>query len=449
MCTLLFVKPFETIDEALDYLYSFINYETDLSYSYGSVHYNIERTVRLLERAGSPHEGMKIIHVAGTKGKGSVCRILSAILSAQGIKTGLFTSPHLEWVNERIEVSGDRIEDREIVSLLNDLRPAIDDFPMPSKPTTFEILTLLAIVYFRRRNVEWSVLETGMGGRFDSTNFAVPEVSVITPVSLDHTDKLGTTAELIAYEKAGIIKDRRPAVIGYQPYPVSGVFVRRAEETKSPLLFVQERCSYEIGAMGEEGTRFSVSVDGVRFRDLFLTLAGEHQVQNAVTAMLALKTIGMLPGEACVREALGKIFFPGRLELITRDRRFLLDSAHNKDSARVLAAAVRGIYRYERLFSIIGIVKGKDIDGIVRHVASVSDGLVVSEPVTHKPVDTAYVYETAKKYFPACGLEPDLKKAIDGTVCVSTPRDLVLITGSFYTTAPARSYLLSRRGGGL
>jgi dihydrofolate synthase/folylpolyglutamate synthase len=439
-----FVKSFETIDEALDYLYSFINYETDPSYSYESVHYNVERTMLLLERAGSPHEGMKIVHVAGTKGKGSVCRILSALLTVQGIKTGLFTSPHLQRVNERIVVSGVQIEDREIIGLLNDLRPAIDDFPMPSKPTTFEILTLLAIVYFRRRKVEWAVLETGMGGRFDSTNFALPRVSVITPVSLDHTDKLGTTVERIAYEKAGIIKARCPAVIGYQPFPVFDVFNRCAEKTRSALLFVHECCSYEIAAMGEGGTLFSLNVDGVRFRDLFLTLAGEHQVQNTVTAMLALKTIGMLPDEESVRDALNGISFPGRLELFNRTRRFLLDSAHNGDSARVLSAAVRGIYRYERLFSIVGIVKGKDVDGIVGHVASVSDDLVISAPVTHKPIDTAYVYETAKKYFPACGLEPDLKKAIDGMVSSSTQRDLILITGSFYTTAPARTYILSR-----
>jgi dihydrofolate synthase/folylpolyglutamate synthase len=152
----------------------------------------------------------------------------------------------------------------------------------------------------------------------------------------------------------------------------------------------------------------------------------------------------MLPGEEFVREALGKISFPGRLELFTRTRRFLLDSAHNRDSARVLATAVRSIYRYERLFSIVGIVKGKDVDGIVKHVATVSDRLVVSAPVTHKPLCTAYVYKTAKKHFPDCRFEPDLKRAIDGVVFSSTKQDLVLITGSFYTTAPARSYILSR-----
>ena len=439
-----FVKRLETIDEALDYLYGFINYETDPSYSYDSIHYNIERTMLLLERAGSPHEGMKVVHVAGTKGKGSVCRILSSLFAVQGIKYGLFTSPHLERVNERIVVSGTQIDDSTIIRLLNEFRPSIEDFPMNKQPTTFEILTLLAIIHFRRRGVEWAVLETGMGGRFDSTNFALPRVSVITPVSLDHTDKLGTTVEQIAYEKAGIIKERCPAVIGYQPFPVSDVFIRRAEKTRSPLHFAHECCSYEIDAVGEEGTRFSLNVEGEQFRELFLSLAGEHQVQNTVTALLALKSIGLLPGEERVREALCTISFPGRLELIARTRRFLLDSAHNRDSARVLAAAVRRVYKYERVFSVVGIVKGKDVEGIVRHVASVSDELVVTAPVTHKPLDTAYVYETAQKQFPGCGFEPDLKKAVDGVVRSSTVRDLVLITGSFYTTSPARSYILSR-----
>lgn len=440
-----FVKQMTTIDEALDYLYSFINYETDSSYSYESIYYNVERTVVLLDRIGAPHEGKRIIHVAGTKGKGSICRILAGLLEAQNVITGLFTSPHITRINERIAVGGREIDDEKIIDMLNRLRDVIDDFPMATQPTTFEILTAMAMLHFQRENTEWVVLETGMGGRYDSTNFSSPAVSVISPISLDHKDKLGPTVELIAREKAGIIKSRCPVVLGYQRHPVADVFRERAKEMQSELFSVEALCSYRIESMIPEGTRFSATVDGTGVDDLFLSLSGEHQVQNAVTAMFTLKTTGMLPGIETVRKALEGVRFPTRLELIEGERRFLLDSAHNRDSACVVARAVREIYSYERLYSIVGIVKGKDVEGIVECISSVSDEMVVCEPVTHKELDTDLVYRTAKDRFPSCRLIVDIYQAIETVIRSSTRNDLILITGSFYTTSPARGYILSSR----
>jgi dihydrofolate synthase/folylpolyglutamate synthase len=437
------MKRMGTIDEALDYLYSFINYETDSSYSYKAFYYNVERTLILLNRIGAPHEGKRIIHVAGTKAKGSVCRIITSVLEAQNSRTGLFTSPHIDRVNERIAVGGQDIDDEEIIDILNEVRTVIEEFPMSTLPTTFEILTAMAMLHFRRQNTEWVVLETGMGGRFDSTNFASPAVSVITPISFDHTDKLGSTIEQIAREKAGIIKSRCPVVLGYQRYPVADIFRARAKELNSELSSVEALCSYRIISMSPEGVRFSAEVDGTLLEELVLGLTGEHQVQNAVTALLTLKTVDMLPRGEIVRKALEGIGFPTRLELIERRRRFLLDSAHNRDSAEVVARAVREIYSYERLFSIVGIVKGKDIEGIIGCIASVSDELVICEPVTHKELDTALVYRSAKNHFPGSSLIADIRQAIDAVVQSSTERDLILITGSFYTTSPARSYILS------
>lgn len=442
---MLFVKPMTTIDEALDYLYGFINYETDSSYSYESIYYNIERTLILLDRLGAPHEGKRIIHVAGTKGKGSICRILSELLGVQKKRTGLFTSPHIERVNERISVGGEEISDTDIINILNEMRRVIDDWSLATLPTTFEILTGMAMYHFKRQDVEWIVLETGMGGRFDSTNFCFPEVSVISPISLDHTDKLGSSVEDIAREKAGIIKNRCPVVLGYQCYPVDEVFRKRAKETESGLFCVEELCSYDVVSMSPEGTRFDVTVDGTPLEDLFLSLSGEHQVQNTVTALLTLKTIDMLPSSDVVKGALRGISYPTRLELIVRERRFLLDSAHNRDSASVVAKAVKQIYSYERLFTIVGIVKGKDIKGIVESIAPVSDEIVVCDPVTHKERDTGLVYKIAKDHSSRCSLITDIYEAIETVVRSSTEQDIILITGSFYTTSPARSYLLRDR----
>jgi dihydrofolate synthase/folylpolyglutamate synthase len=438
------MKTFRTIDEALDYLYSFINYESDSSFSYKARYYNVERTVKLLEFLGNPQLEKKIIHVAGTKGKGSICKIAASLLDASTRHVGLFTSPHVEKVNERIEVDGKQIEDLEIVALMNEIAPLIARFPRDNQPTTFEILTALAMRYFHAKDANHVVLETGMGGRFDSTNFADPAVSVISPVSLDHTDKLGNEVHLIAREKAGIIKPGKPVVIGYQRHDIEGVVRERARKLGSPFHSVRERCSYKILETGERGSRFDAGIEELTLKALFLSLPGAHQVENAVTSLFALKVIDLLPSEPVLKSALKTIQFPTRLELIERERRFLLDSAHNRDSAEALVSAVKALYNYERLFSIVGIVKGKDIEGILECVASVSDELFISEPVTNKELDTQLVFDTARRFFPACRLIEDLYGAVRHAAERSTPNDLILITGSFYTTSPVREYLLSR-----
>ncbi|UCB45775.1 MAG: hypothetical protein JSV25_16490 [Spirochaetota bacterium] len=436
------MESLKTLDEALDYLYSFINYETDSSFPYEALHYNVERTVELLNLMGNPHQGKIIIHVAGTKGKGSICKIIATLLEARNLRVGLFTSPHIEKVNERIVVDGRQIEDLEIVEIINELVPLIERFPKDNQPTTFEILTAAAMHYFNIKGADHVVLETGMGGRFDSTNFSDPVVSVISPISIDHTDKLGEEIHLIAKEKAGIIKPGKPVVVGYQRHEVEGIFRERSRKLKSKYYNVRESCSYTIQEMDETGTLFDAMIDGSSYKGLFLSLPGVHQVENAVTSLLALKVIDLLPSEQIMKSVFGDICFPTRLELIKKERRFLLDSAHNRDSAEALVSAIKALYRYDKLFTIVGIVKGKDVEGIVGSLASVSDEMIVCEPVTHKELDTAHVFDTAKRFLPHCRLIADIYDAIHAAVHESAEDDLILVTGSFYTTSPVRSYLL-------
>jgi dihydrofolate synthase/folylpolyglutamate synthase len=438
--------PVKTIDEALDYLYSFINYETDATYAYGAVHYNVDRTVRLLDLLGNPQEGIGIVHVAGTKGKGSVCAVFTAILESQGHVTGLFISPHVERVNERVACAGREIEDGEFIELMNLFPPLIARFPKDNIPTTFEILTALAMEYYRRKGARYAVLETGMGGRFDSTNFCEPLVSVITPISYDHMDKLGGTIEQIAFEKAGIIKKGRPVVVGFQRYDVFPVFEAKAEETGSTLYRVADLCGYTALEMSSRGSLFDAVVDGVRFHDLFLSLSGRHQIENALTVMLGLKVVGLLPGQEIVRGALRGVHVPARLELFELERpdgkrRVLLDSAHNEDSARTLVKALREAYRFERLFTIVGVVKGKDVRGIIGNLAPASDELVVTEPLTHKDLDTECVVRIARELSPGSLYIGRMEEAIEHALRNSSPSDLILVTGSFYTTSPARGLL--------
>jgi dihydrofolate synthase/folylpolyglutamate synthase len=432
-----------TIDQALDYLYSFINYETDSSYSYESIHYNVDRTISLLDSLGHPENNLKIIHIAGTKGKGSVCQILNTLLQTLGYSTGVFTSPHIDRVNERIAVNGDQIKDEELIDLMNIVHPFVEQSGADSKPTTFEILTALAVYYFKTKDVEYAILETGMGGRFDSTNFSNPVISIITSISYDHTDKLGSHIDQIAVEKAGIIKKGKPVVVGFQRYDVSDVFRKKAAEQKSGYNSTADVCSFEILKASEKGTIFNAYIDGDILRKIFISLSGAHQVENAVLALHSLKVLGLLPGEKMVKKALEAVHMPARLELIIKDRHYLLDSAHNEDSARVLAEAIKGIYTYNKLVTVVGIVKGKDIEGILKNLAPVSDNLIVTQPVTHKDLDTESVYRTARQLFPSAVLKKDLDEAIAHAVEISGENDLILITGSFYTTSPARDLIRS------
>jgi len=304
----------------------------------------------------------------------------------------------------------------------------------------------MAMYYFETKSTSYAILETGMGGRFDSTNFCDPVVSVITSVSYDHMDKLGERIEQIAFEKAGIIKHGRPVVVGYQVHDVKEIFRKKSEDEGSPCYMVSDLCSYEIESHTPLGTRFSADIDGLSLEHLYLSLCGKHQVENAVTALLSMKLLRMLPNTVALRSALKNVFLPARLELIERKRRFLLDSAHNGDSARVLVQALRTTYPRNKLITVAGIVKGKDVQGILRHLSEISDVLIVTEPLTHKELDTDYVFRVARELFPEALLIPDIYEAIRYAERHSNERDLVLITGSFYTTSPARSYLLEKKG---
>ncbi len=437
-------REMKTLDEALDYLYSFINYEVNSSYVYGAVHYNVERTEKLLNLLQNPQKSFDIFHVAGTKGKGSVCTILDGLLRGGGYTTGLFTSPHVHRVNERIQVNGDPIGDNELIKLINLFPNIIETFRDENKPTTFEILTAAAVRYFKEKGTRFGILEAGMGGRFDSTNFSDPVISIITPISYDHMDKLGERIQDIAFEKAGIMKRGKPVVIGYQVYDVKDVFQERARELSCTLYNTEGLCSYKVSSATEKGMFFDAVIDGEHFSDLFISLSGRHQVENAVTALLSLKILGLIPDYRALTKALSSINFPTRLELFEKDRRFLLDSAHNADSARVLVQAIRDAFKFKSLTTIVGIVKDKDSAGILEQLEGISDQLIITEPVTQKKLDTDSVFQIARSLGGIPKLIRNIEEAIDYAVGKSCSDDLILITGSFYTTSPARSYIMGR-----
>ncbi|MBA4063782.1 MAG: bifunctional folylpolyglutamate synthase/dihydrofolate synthase [Isosphaera sp.] len=327
-----------TYAEALAFWYGRINYEVRAA---GPGDLKLERMRALLRLAGDPHDRVRLVHVTGTKGKGSTCAMLAAVLRAAGYRVGLFTSPHLEHVEERVQVDGVNISRAELAARIAELAPAVRRLEAGGGPgvSFFEIGTALGFLHFWYRRCDLAVVEVGLGGRFDSTNVCTPLVSVVTNVGLDHTAQLGNTLEEIAYQKAGIVKRRVPVVSGVtQPGP-RDVVRRVAAEAGAPLWEAQEDFGWDF-----DGRFATVATPSREYHGLAVGLLGAHQAANAALAVAAVERLresGMPVPDAAVRRGLAEVRWPARVELVSRDPAVVLDTAHNVPSVEALVATLR------------------------------------------------------------------------------------------------------------
>ncbi len=313
-----------------------------------SIKFGLEKTHRLLDALGRPDKKLRFLHVAGTNGKGSVCAMLDAILRRSGYRVGLFTSPHLKDFRERIRVDGEMISESDAAVGLSRIRGAVEEWE--NGPTFFEIATILALDYFAERRCDFVVLETGMGGRLDSTNAVTPLVSVITPIAMDHMSWLGETLPEIAGEKAGIIKNGVPVVSAPQAPEAASVLVAKALECGAPLKFVSAPLSGEIA------------------------LAGHHQKWNAALAVAALQAAGVACSEECISDALAGVSWPARFQFLSD--RLVLDGAHNIHSARALVETWREVFQDERATVVFGALQDKEYEGMLKVLAEIASDFV-------------------------------------------------------------------------
>src|SRR4051794_12308142 len=294
--------------------------------------WDLERMRGLLAALGNPERGGRFVHVAGTNGKGSTCAMLASILSASGLRTGLYTSPHLEKPTERIQVNGREVSEQEFSAAFDAIREAaerlIADESIDGYPSYFEIVTAMAFLVFREKT-DISVIEVGLGGRLDATNVLSPELTVITPISFDHEAFLGNTLEAIASEKAGILKPNVPLVLARQEAEAEALMTRVAAELAVPVHHTRDVTLSRI-KLTPYGSEFAA--DGLPLR---LSLPGRHQIENAAAAIVAGRLLKVEP--AAIQEGLADAHWPGRLELISRNPDFILDGAHNPAGARALA----------------------------------------------------------------------------------------------------------------
>nr|HNB55093.1 folylpolyglutamate synthase/dihydrofolate synthase family protein [Anaerolineales bacterium] len=322
---------------ALTYLNRFLDHSKTHAANLAPENFDLQRVHTLLNYLGNPHHAYPVIHIAGTKGKGSTAAFCAGALQAAGYRTGFYTSPHLEEYTERFQINRAPISQTEFVVLVEDIQPFVAQIP---SITSFEIEAVLAFWYFARQQVQAAVIEVGMGGRLDATNVVSPLVSVITTISLDHVPILGNTVAEIAGEKGGIIKAGRPVISSPQLGPAREVIHAIARERHAPLIQVDEQVTFRPVSAGLEGQRFEVSYRDEPPVELEISLLGPHQIENATTAYTALRVAneqGLNLSPNSIRDGLAATSWPGRFEIFKHaPNPIILDGAHNQDSARRL-----------------------------------------------------------------------------------------------------------------
>jgi dihydrofolate synthase/folylpolyglutamate synthase len=392
----------------------------------------LDRMQRLVAALGYPDRAFRSVHVAGTNGKGSTSAMIEAALRAAGRRTGLYTSPHLLSPTERIRVDGEQVTGDQFSAAFNSVHgiaeEMLDRGEIDLHPTYFETVTAMALVLFRDLGVHTAVIEVGLGGRLDATNVILPELAVITPVDFDHERYLGNTIEAIAREKAGILKTRIPAVFARQRAEAEWVLETRAEELEIAYRRSAD-CRLDDVELYPRGSRFRLN--GVTVE---CPLAGEHQLENAVTAALALEELG------APAAGIAHTVWPGRLELVSVSPEIILDGAHNPAGARALASYIERFYRGRRVWLIYGTMRDKAIEEVASILFPLAAEIVGTAPDYARALDP----EALLRVWAADNLRlaPTLAQALDLVRGEAAPSDVIFITGSLFLVGEARALLV-------
>jgi dihydrofolate synthase/folylpolyglutamate synthase len=409
----------------------------------------LDRIRLLMQQLGDPHRRFPSIHIAGTNGKGSTATFLAAVLQEAGFRTGLYTSPHLSRFTERIKISGVEIAEEQVTTLAERLRAIIRSAPETVAPTYFEVTTAMAFAYFGEQQVDYAVVETGLGGRLDATNLLNPLFSVITNVAMEHTDCLGDTLEQIAREKGGIIK--------------AGVGVLTAAAVPEALDVLRELCARQgsrlVRVGGEirpeavvlhrgDGSRcFDYVGRGIRWPGLRVNMLGDYQVENATLALGVVEGLianGAQIPEDAVRRGLAAARWPGRLEMISTEPRILLDGAHNPHAAHALRRALENDLSFDRLTLVLGILHDKDIPAVAEQLLPLADQLILTRPAYIRGEDPHRLARRIPAPRQALHVCEHIPEAVGKALSLYRRGDLIVITGSLYTVGEARDYILSQ-----
>lgn len=435
--------------EALDYIWGqakgLVNLEKATAPSRAP--YTLARMNLLMEALGNPQNQLRVVHVAGTKGKGSTAAMIEAVLRVAGYRTGFYSSPHLHDPRERIRLNGQMIPEVTFTELANRLRPLFDSH---EGTTTFEALTAMMFVWYAESNVEVAVLEVGLGGRLDATNLITPLVSVITPLALEHTIILGDTIEEIAFEKAGIIKEGVPVLTASQTPAALEVLKRIAEERHTPFTVAPDQWRATPQSMSLDGQIFDLArtdASDTGYADLHLRLLGQHQQRNALLAISALETIrATLPwDEAALRQGLSTVHWAARVEVVNRTPYIIVDGAHTVESANALLTTLNDVFddRLPPATLIFGVSADKHPLDILRAFGPLA-GRVIFTQSGHPRAAPAYDLAIQCSFSEDALVTYSVAEAIDLALESANDTDLIVATGSLFVAAEARAHAIAQ-----
>jgi len=435
MCSTLKDTDSISFQDAYDWLRSFDKY--------GWI-FGLERITLLLEHLGNPHQGLKVIHVAGTNGKGSVCKYISSILQKAGYTVGLYLSPHVERFSERIVINNHEISKEDFARLVSQVRPVVDSMKKQnSTPTFFEIVTALAFLHFKNHPVDYTVVEVGLGGRFDATNVVHPLVSIITNISLEHTDILGKDVASIAFEKAGIIKDHVP-VVSAAIDDARVTIEQVAEQRNAPVTWIDQTMWKQKSHHGKE-QEFMIQGS---FKDYSVktSMLGRHQGENITLAIAAVEQLqmgGVYLTDNDIQDGIEAATHPGRMEIISEKPLILLDGAHNPAGMGMLVETIEEDFSAYRLIVVLGVLKDKDLKTMLSMIVPISDVIIVTKSGNPRAADPQVLkemiegFDTNKTVF----VEDSIPDAINQAKSVAKQKDLICVTGSLFTVGEARGYV--------
>jgi dihydrofolate synthase/folylpolyglutamate synthase len=436
-------------NKALDYLYSFVDYSLKHSSELAKAEFNLDRMFALMDELGNPQSAYPIIHVAGTKGKGSVSALCASALKAGGYKVGLYTSPHLLDYCERIQVNGESISHRLMVELVEEIKPAVARVPFL---TTFEITTALGFLAFARQGCNAAVVEVGLGGRLDATNIVTPKISAITSLSYDHMAVLGDTLAKIAGEKAGIIKQGLPVVSSPQKDEALDVLERVARLKECEFTLVGRDIRFgRLGASLDSQTLYLYSSTSSSKMMVTIPLLGEHQMENAATAYAALKASGIELSDESIQKGFSQVKWRARFEIARRDPPVIFDSAHNQDSFLKLRQTLDEYFPGQQAYLIFGASEDKNIPGMFAEMKPKIKKLIVTRADHPRALEAEKIIELASQ----AGVESEAVSPVEAALARAlelSAKDgsIVLSAGSMFVTAEvmqAWKKLMSLRGG--
>ncbi len=438
-------KAIKTYAAAMDYLSSLVNHERRLPRRPRRGMLTLDRTKRLLSDLGDPQDKVRTIHIAGSKGKGSTAAMLSQMLANNGLRIGIYSSPHVADIRERIAINSDLISREALVRLIARVATTSAKYG-DEAPTYFEALTACAFIHFADEDVDAAVIETGLGGRWDATNVITPEVCAMTSISLDHMPQLGDTLEAIASEKAGVFKKDVPIVSARQDDNVKGVLKKAATEVGASVLFAGDdiRFTYRFEASRTAGpqARICVSTPTSHFDHLLVPLVGEHQAMNcgvAIGVLDQLKNRGFELDDELSISGLANVRLVGRMEMLCSKPRVLGDGAHNAASIDALMRAIGQNVPYDSMVVIFGCCADKDVEGMLRHVQLGADKVIftkIKSPRGMDPKDLATSFAEVSGRM--AQVASSLEEAFEIAGKAVTREDLICVTGSFYLVSEAR-----------